>query len=187
MFDKLLSLDRELLIYINSLGSETYDSFWLLVTKELNWIPFFLVILILIFFKIERRQFFRLVITITIILLLVLFLTEGIKELVQRPRPSQEPSLQGVLRILKRPTNYSFFSGHASTSFSIATLLWLFLRKRVKWIGVFFIWPLLFSFSRMYLGLHYPTDILTGMMVGSAIGYLAYRLTKGKFLVKQLG
>ncbi|NER18603.1 phosphatase PAP2 family protein [Spongiivirga citrea] len=180
MLDSLLSLDRELLIYLNSLGSQTYDSFWIFITQQRNWTPFFLLIFAALFFKLDRKVFVKLMLTVVIVLLLVLAITESTKELVQRLRPSQEPSLQNVLRILSRPTNYSFFSGHASTSFSIAVLLWLSLRRKLKWIGIFFIWPVLFTASRIYLGVHYPTDILVGIFVGGLTGYLTHRFIKDR-------
>ncbi|MFP2996376.1 phosphatase PAP2 family protein [Spongiivirga sp. MCCC 1A20706] len=180
MFDSLLSLDRELLIYLNNLGSETYDSFWIFVTHQKNWIPFFLFIFISLFLKIRRNEFLKLMLAVAITLAFTLILTEGTKELVQRLRPSQEPDLQNILRILSRPTNYSFFSGHASTSLAVAVFLWLSLRRRMKWIGIFFIWPVFFVSSRIYLGVHYPSDILMGLIVGATIGFLAYQIAVKK-------
>lgn len=80
----------------------------------------------------------------------------------------------------KEPGKLQFFSGHAASSFSVTTLMVLFLRKQYRWVYVFYIWPLLFAFSRIYVGVHYPVDILAGAGVGFLTGwgfYRIYRLT----------
>jgi undecaprenyl-diphosphatase len=180
MLDKLLDYDRELLIYLNGLGKESYDWFWILVTNELNWIPIFAIVLVSLFVKLPRKEFWRTILLVFIILLFTLFLTEIAKELIHRLRPNQDPSINGLIRAVKHPTNYSFFSGHASTSFAIVTYLVLTLRRRLWGISMFFIWPLVFASSRVYLGVHYPLDIVAGSMVGIGIGSLFYWLVAFK-------
>lgn len=180
MLDELLAHDRELFVYLNGLGDEKYDSFWVFVTSELNWVPVFIVLLIAVFFKIPKKRVFRVLGVLIILIAFALLFTEGIKELVQRLRPSQEISLNGIIRVFKEPANYSFFSGHASTSFAITTFLVLTLRKQLWWISFLFVWPLLFAFSRIYVGVHYPLDVFTGALVGVLIAFLFYVIFRKK-------
>jgi len=95
---------------------------------------------------------------------------------VQRLRPNNNIAINTFIRIVKDPSSYSFFSGHSSSSFSITTLIVLFLRKKVKWSWVFYTWPLLFAYSRIYVGVHYPLDILVGTLVGISSGILFYKI-----------
>ncbi|MGY8915678.1 MAG: phosphatase PAP2 family protein [Flavobacteriales bacterium] len=107
------------------------------------------------------------------------------KEFVARLRPNNNEEINTIIRILRSPTGYSFFSGHASSSFSITTLVFLFLRPKFKWAWVFYIWPLLFTFSRIYVGVHYPVDILVGAMVGILSALMFYKLHQ-RFIIPYL-
>ncbi len=176
MFEKLLEWDRRAFIYLNNLGIEKYDGLWTAITSFTHWSPLFLLIIFLLFFRNHRKQgFWMLLSFLSMLLVLTLFI--GVtKELVGRLRPNNDPAINFVIRIVQRPTDYSFFSGHAASSFSIATLAILFLRKRFKWIYLIWIYPLLFSFSRIYLGVHYPLDIIVGALVGMCFAYLFYAI-----------
>ena len=92
----------------------------------------------------------------------IITLTDLTKEVVARLRPNNEVEINTLIRILKSPTNYSFFSGHAASSTSITTLMYLFLRRQSKWTVLFYIWPIIFCTSRIYVGVHYPVDIIIG-------------------------
>ncbi len=118
-----------------------------------------------------------------ILIAFTLLFTEVVKELVQRLRPSQEMSLNGIIRIFKEPANYSFFSGHASSSLAITTFLVLILRKQLWWIYLLFVWPLFFVSSRIYVGVHYPLDFFIGALVGVGIAFLFYRISRKKLEV----
>ncbi len=176
MFEKLLEWDRDTFIYLNGLGIEEYDSFWSIITTISTWIPLFLFFLVLLLLKFPRRKALHKLITIFGLVFFVLVITHLTKIGVERLRPNNTEEINSLIRILKRPTDYSFFSGHAASSFSIMVLVFLFLRKKVKWIGVFFIWPLLFTMSRIYVGVHYPIDVIVGALVGILSGILFYNL-----------
>ena len=164
MLDQLLNWDRDTFIYLNSLGIEDYDVFWSYVTNFTTWIPLFILFIVLIFRAYPKREAFWVLGTVLTTLVLVAALT-GVTE-----------EINTLIRILKSPDGYSFFSGHSSSSFSITTSVFLFLRHRFKWSYVFFIWPLLFAMSRIYVGVHYPLDLLVGAAVGILFAFLFYRL-----------
>lgn len=176
MFEKLLDWDQQTLIYINNLGTEQFDSFWLTITKFPTWIPLFLFIIFLLIRNHSRKESVWIFLSF---LSMLLFVTTAIflaKENVGRLRPINDAGVNTFLRALTKPSDYSFFSGHAASSFSIAMLSILYLRKKTKWIYILFLWPLLFTFSRMYLGVHYPLDILVGGIVGVLFAYIFYRM-----------
>ncbi len=176
MLEKLEEWDKIVLIYLNNLGMAEFDGFWIAITKFPMWTPLFLLIITLIFLKNPRKEaLWKMLFYILMILCvtLVIFLT---KEGIGRLRPNNNEELRTLIRVLHRPSGYSFFSGHAASSFSIATMAVLFLGKRTKWAYLMFAWPVLFSFSRIYLGVHYPSDILVGAMVGTLMALLFYRM-----------
>ena len=176
MLKELLDWDRETFIYLNSLGIEQYDAFWSTVTKIPTWIPLFLLFGFLFFKKYTKREALFMILTVLIMVFFVVTLTDLTKEVVARLRPNNDVEINTLIRILRSPTGYSFFSGHASSSFSITTLVFLFLRKHFKWSIVFYIWPLLFVMSRIYVGVHFPVDIIVGALVGMFSAWLFYRL-----------
>lgn len=176
MLEKLLEWDQQALIYLNNLGSEQFDSFWLTITKFPTWIPLFLLIIFLLIKAHNRKEsiwIFFTYISMLLVVTVAIFLT---KENVGRLRPINDEGVNTFLRALNKPSDFSFISGHAASSFSIAMLSILYLRKKIKWIYILLLWPLLFTFSRMYLGVHYPLDILAGSIVGVLFAYIFYRL-----------
>jgi undecaprenyl-diphosphatase len=176
MFEKLLDWDQETLIYLNNLGSQQFDIFWYITTNFLTWIPLFLFISILLFRMYGRKESFWIALSFISMLTFLVVAIIITKESVGRLRPINNADINMLLRTITRPSDYSFFSGHAASSFSIATLAFLYLRKKLKYAYLLLIWPILFSFSRMYLGVHYPLDILVGMLVGILFAYIFYRM-----------
>ena len=98
------------------------------------------------------------------------------KVLVGRLRPNNQPELEGLVRTLQNPQDFSFFSGHAATSFALTFFVCLQLRHRYPGLILLFIWPVLFTLSRIFVGVHYPLDLVVGSGVGLLSAYLANRL-----------
>lgn len=186
MFDKLLEWDRETFIYLNSLGIEKYDFFWSTVTTITTWIPLYLFFLVLFFRAFPKKQALFSILTVVVMFVFVHTLTDLTKEIVERLRPNNDLEINSFIRILKSSQGYSFFSGHASSSFSITTIVVLFLRKEFRWVAVFYIWPLLFTMSRIYVGVHFPIDLMAGALVGSGSALFFYWL-HGRLILPYLG
>lgn len=178
MFEQLKEWDRELFIYLNGLGIERLDSFWIFITQEENWIPLYLIFIILIFLAYKKKQVFIVLIGFLCSFLVTFGVTRFIKASVARVRPNNVESLQEVIRILQEPTYYSFVSGHTSTSMAITTFMVLILRHRYKWVYIFYLWPILFATSRVYVGVHYPSDLAAGAFVGVIIAIIIYKICR---------
>ncbi len=186
MWDRLLEWDRNTFIFLNSLGIEDYDAFWSFVTHTSSWAPLFVLFALLFLIKFSRKEALARILTTLLLFGCVMGLMYLTKEFVARLRPNNAQELNGIIRVLLRPEDYSFFSGHAANSFAITTLVVLFLRKRLPWVWVFFVWPLLFSLSRIYVGVHYPLDLIAGALVGTGLAFLFYRIFL-RFIIPCLG
>lgn len=176
MLDKLLSLDTQLFVYLNGLGSDTYDGLWLFITKQINWIPFFLLLFYIIYKKIGKRQTLYVLLFIALLILITDQCTNLFKYTVQRLRPCNNPDIKDIIRIVQSRSSFSFFSGHAANSMAAAMFIYLLLKPYFKYTFLLFLWPLIFAYSRIYLGLHYPIDILCGYLFGMLSGLFVFRI-----------
>ncbi len=176
LLERILEWDRETFIYLNNLGVEQYNEFWIAVTTFNNWIPLFLLFIILIFWKYPKREAVFVLLTLLMMIWFVDTITDLTKYSVARLRPNNTEEINTLIRILKSPSTYSFFSGHSSTSFSITTGVVLFLRHRFRWCWLFYIWPVLFAASRIFVGVHFPIDIIVGSLVGVLSAFFFYML-----------
>ena len=177
-WDELIRQDRELLVQLNALGSDKWDAFWLLVTNQFNWIPLFLFLFFLLF---KAYGWKKGIVLVLIAALLVTFsdqLVNLIKNSVMRLRPNNDLELKTIIRALKHPHGFSFVSGHSTTSFAVTVFMVSLLRKHYKYIVFLFLWPMLFAYSRIYCGVHFPIDIFMGMLLGITIGLLFYRFSQ---------
>lgn len=178
MVDKILQWDRDLFIFLNSLGSESYDGFWLLITKQINWLPIFLIIAYLVFKRLGWRHAVMVLLLMAVLITFTDQTTNLVKYYFQRLRPGSNPEIGHLIRAVQKRSSYSFFSAHASNSMSAAMLLYLVMRPYLKYMIFIFLWPLIFAYSRIYLGLHYPFDILCGYIWGATTGILMYQVYK---------
>jgi len=188
MLEKILSIDTELFIFLNSLGSERYDALWLLITKQTSWIPLFLFLLYLIFNKLGTKQTLYLMLFVAILLVFTDQIANLFKNGIQRLRPCNNPEINTFIRIVQSRSSFGFFSGHATSSMAVSTFLYLIFRKDFNHFWLLFLWPLIFAYSRIYLGLHYPLDIICGYLCGAIVAFLMFKFyqlaQKRNFLVK---
>ena len=176
MLEKIIDLDKSLFIFLNNLGSKPFDAIWLLITKQFNWIPFFLLLLVILYKKIGTKQLLVALLSIAALITFTNELTDIIKFSVQRIRPCNDEELVGLIRIVKDSETFSYFSGHATNSMAAMIFIFLILRRFYKYSYLIFLFPLIFAYSRIYLGLHFPLDIISGYIFGSLVGVLFYRI-----------
>lgn len=176
MLDKLISLDVQLLVYLNGLGSESYDGFWLFITKQTNWTPLFLLLLYIIYKKIGTKQTLYVLLSLAILILITDQFTNFMKNSVERLRPCNNPEINSFIRIVQSRSSFSFFSGHAANSMAVAMFVYHLIKPYFKYTFLLFLWPLIFAYSRIYLGLHYPLDILCGYLFGMLTGLFVFRI-----------
>lgn len=176
MIDALLALDRELFLLLNNLGSERYDGFWKFITRQINWLPFFLFMAWVVFKSLGWRKMLLLLGVLGVMMVFTDQTTNLAKNTFERLRPCSNPNLDGLMREVISRSSFSFFSGHACNSMAAAVYLMLILRPHVRHIGWLFLWPLIFAYSRIYLGVHYPLDIMVGFAAGATFGWVFYKL-----------
>lgn len=183
MLEKVLAFDTQLFVFLNGLGTATYDEFWLFITKQSNWTPFFLMLLFLVYKKLGTKPTLTLLLFVALLLLVSDQTCNLFKYTFQRLRPCNNPEIKSVIRVVKSSDTFSFFSGHAANSMATMTFLFLLLKKYYRYAFLLFLFPLIFAYSRIYLGLHYPLDIVTGYLFGASFGFIAYKLYQ-KYVLK---
>ncbi len=176
MLEKIIQLDKKLFIFLNGLGSTAFDDLWLIITKQIYWAPFFLVIFFLMYKKIGSRNFMYYIIFTAILILLCDQTANLFKNYFHRLRPCNDEEIKSVIRIVKSSDAYSFFSGHAANSMGTTIFAFLILKKHYLHAYLLFLFPIIFAYSRIYLGLHFPLDILTGYAFGATFGFICYKL-----------
>lgn len=185
MLQSIDAFDRSLLHLLNGSGSVFIDQVAIMLTNGLTWIPLYVVLLVLVARNsVRRSQVFLLLAMVAVALLLSEGVADGIvKPLAMRPRPVSDPSMRGVVAVVNGyvPGGYSFFSAHAANTFTVATFLSLVLRNR-QFTYVMIIWALVNCWTRLYLGAHYPSDILVGILWGIVSGSIAFAFYRHRFL-----
>lgn len=175
--EDIIAKDKELLVYLNSLGAETWDQFWITVTNQFNWTPWFLMLFFLIYKAYGWKKALVLILTSALLVTFSDQFVNLIKDYFARLRPNNDPEINSIIRILKKPGSFSFVSGHSTTSFAVTTFMILTLKQFYKYPFLLLIWPIIFAYSRVYLGVHFPADIFIGMLLGITIGYAFYKLS----------
>jgi undecaprenyl-diphosphatase len=187
MLEKIISIDKELFVFLNGLGSETFDPLWLFITKQSSWIPLFIFLLYLVYKKLGTKQTLIVIIFVAVLLTVNNTITELFKSTFQRLRPCNDPEIKDIIRSVKTSSTFSFFSGHSSNTMAVFVFLYSIFKKKYKYFWVLILWPLVFAYSRIYLGLHFPTDILAGYTCGIITGcitFIIYQIIQLKYFPK---
>lgn len=178
MFETIIEKDKELLIFLNNLGSEYWDPFWLAVTNQLNWIPLFVFILFLIIKSFGWKRGGFIILSMIILVAFSDQFTNLIKNFFGRLRPNNDPEIKHLLRTLINPQSFSFISGHATTSTFFTVYVVLMLKDKYKYIPLLLFFPMIFSYSRLYLGVHFPLDIFFGICSGVLLANCYFAIYK---------
>ena len=181
MLEQLLEYDTELFLYLNSLGTETWDWLWLLNTAKKTFVPLYALLLFLIYKKLGLKSLLLMVVVVAAMITFTDQFTNIVKRSVLRFRPCAcEEIMDSIRYIAERcSTNRSFFSGHASNSMAAAVFGGLVLRPYFKnLIFILVLWSFIVAYSRIYVGVHFPIDIICGMAFGALSGFGFYKLSR---------
>jgi undecaprenyl-diphosphatase len=177
MLEFLDHIDRNLFLFLNGLNSPLWDQVMWWISNRLIWLPLYLIITGWLIYRFK----WKVVIILVMVALLITLSDQGsvhlFKEVFKRLRPCHEPEISGLVHLVKGHCGgkYGFISSHAANTFAIATFTLLIIRNKYYSIFIIF-WATLVSYSRIYLGIHYPGDVLVGALYGFLIGVLIYRL-----------
>jgi undecaprenyl-diphosphatase len=169
-------LDQQFFLFINSHNSPLWDQVMYIISGKVTWIPLYIAIIYILVLK-YKRKFFVLVLMIIIAITLSDQISVLVKNIFQRPRPCHAAALEGLVHLVKGICGgaYGFISSHASNSFMVAVLSFSLIRVRWFTFGMIF-WALLIGYSRVYLGVHYPGDVICGSLIGALVGWGVYKL-----------
>lgn len=176
-----MKIDRELFLTLNALGSPFLDWAMIGLSDKYIWIPMYLYLIYRLYQKDKARFYLPL-----IILIILLSVTDQITATIMKPyferlRPCKDPSLDGLVTVIGNSCRglYGFASGHAANSFGLAAFFYF--REHSK-VGIaLLIWAALVAYSRVYLGVHYPGDILIGSIIGVTCAWIISTLANKLF------
>ena len=175
--NSLVHFDQELFLRLNGAHVPWLDNIMYWVTYKFTWIPMYLV-LILLTVKAEGKKSIAIIVTVLVAVIIADKITSGLmKPYFARYRPCHEPLLAGLVHEVNGcGGSFGFASSHASTSFAVAMVWFTLLKDKVKYMWVLLAWAALYSYSRVYVGAHYPGDILVGALVGILTALICIRL-----------
>lgn len=179
LLNSIVGFDQRLLLCINSHNSPMFDELMYIISGTVVWVPLYLTILASV--AVKYRKQFLVVLPFIILAIAVADLSSVhlFKNTVQRLRPCHEPALEGLVHIVRGKCggDYGFVSSHAANCFSAATISSLLLRKRWFTIAIT-CWAAVIGYSRIYLGVHYPGDVICGATLGCSVAWGAFFLYK---------
>ena len=178
MLEKILEVERGVFLFLNGCHHPFWDSFMWLYSGQIAWIPLVLFFLILLFYKNDWKEALLIVCSIALIITLCDQFTSGIcKPYFMRFRPTHHPDFMDYVKTVNdyRGGKYGFISSHAANAFGFAMFSLLLFRYR--WYSIFILlWATIMAYSRIYLGVHFISDIVPGILTGMFFGFLVYTL-----------
>jgi len=179
MLKELIQLDKSLFLYLNGIGTTTWDGFWLFVTGKWNSIPLYTLLLLLSFKNLGLKKTLILIVAIALLITVTDQMANFFKYGIQRLRPCHDLEVNHLMRLVKSYCGgkFGYFSAHAGNSFAIATFFAILFKKKIKYSSILLLlWALLVAYSRIYIGVHFPLDVITGVGLGSFFGWLFHKL-----------
>ena len=177
--EALSTIDSDLFLFLNGLHAEWMDGVMVLITQMWVWLPLYL---LLIYWTVKQygKRCWWIFLAVALVVLCSDQLSAHVcKPLFQRLRPCYNADLQGLIHLPKGMAGgqYGFVSSHAANTFAIAAFLTAALRKNYKWMGIaLYLWAFISSYSRIYIGYHYPGDILCGAVLGILVGLTLWKV-----------
>jgi len=171
----ILEWDKELFLYLNGFHNEFWDTMMLLITRKETWIPLYVIILWYIV-KNYRGKAILIIVALALLILVSDQLAGLLKITVQRLRPVHDPMIEHLAHnVLRKGGLYGFVSAHAANSVAILVFTSRVFKRRSYYI-LMLLWTVIFSYSRIYSGVHYPLDLLGGALLGWGVGVLIFKL-----------
>lgn len=187
MIELLKNWDNKWLLEINGNHNPFMDDIMWFASEKTSWVPFYVVLLILIIYKYKVQSWWILLLIIPLITVSDQLAASVIRPLVMRLRPSHEIGIENLLHYVNeyKGGRYGFVSAHTLNAFSLATYLTGVVKSRIKWLPyILFLWAILVSYSRIYLGVHYPLDVIVPALLGILIGAFFVWFFRSLHLVK---
>jgi undecaprenyl-diphosphatase len=194
MLEQELQWERGLFFFLNGSDSSFWDSFFYLYSYKWTWIPLYLCFLFVFIYRKtgtaiqkDRKEILWTVASVILVVVLCDQISSGIfKPLFHRFRPTHHPDFQNWVDIVlnQRGGKYGFTSSHAANTFGLATFVSLLFRNRLM-TSTMLLFALITGYSRIYLGLHFISDVVAGSFIGIVVGYAVYRFYHWK--VKPIG
>jgi len=179
MWEELIQYDKELFLFLNNLGNPTWDGFWMFVTNKFSAIPLYLALLLLTYIQFGLKKTVLVLVTVAFMILVTDQLANFFKYGIQRLRPCYDPDLNGLVRLVKNSCGgeFGYFSAHAANNFAVAIFFTFLLKPKFRYIVIFLmVWAVLVGYSRIYIGVHFPLDIVTGALIGLIFGGIFWKL-----------
>ena len=177
--EEIILEDKQAMIFLNNLGSSTFDPFWILVSEKWFWIPLYVIFLYFLYKNFNKKSLFYILLFVALGITASDQIANIFKFGFERLRPCHDPSLEGLLREVKCGGKFGFYSAHSSNSFFVATYLTMLLGKKIKQLPyLLFVWAAIVAYSRVYLGMHFPGDIIVGAIMGILLALFFGTLAK---------
>lgn len=184
MIEKIDHLDTSLFLWLNSHHTPIWDQIMWHISGKLEWVPFYIILIGYLIYKYRIKSVYIIVAIAIAVTLADQLAVKAFKEVFERFRPSNNPAIRDLVYIVNnyRGGSYGFVSNHAANTFSLATFLILLFSNRIFTVVIIF-WAFIVSYSRIYIGVHYPADVICGALLGVICGgavFYAYRLFDDK-------
>lgn len=179
MLEKLIELDTRLFLYLNGKHHAFLDPIMYWASAKWFWIPFYLLILVLCVKTYKKRCVFLFAFISLLITVSDQVSSSYIKQWTKRLRPSRDPAIMDLVHLSEAGPGgmYGFVSGHATNSFALFVFLSLILTDKFRWLKyILGFWAVLIAYSRIYVGVHYPGDVICGALLGTLTGFFMAKL-----------
>ncbi|TMM53301.1 phosphatase PAP2 family protein [Maribacter algarum] len=179
MLEEILKYDKEVFLLLNNLGTETWDGLWMFITNKYSSIPIYLLLIFLSYKQFGLKKTGLLVVTAILMITVTNGLADFFKYGVQRLRPCFDIDVNELARLVKDNCGgkFGYFSAHAGNTMAVAVFFSIILKGKFRHIGIFLlVWAVFVAYSRIYIGVHFPLDVFSGMVIGLFFGWLFAKL-----------